>query len=140
MGLIKNIALAAPLGIIYNLFMHKLVSIMLSEASGTNDDKHQKKIIILFIIGLVGLLIAFTIFTNSEQYKNQTMKYGLIFGNGLLLIYSMITNWDKMYDDTKLILMGIVFGGMVWYCYSGEDVPKPKKKKKNTEKIDKKSD
>lgn len=131
MGILKDIAIAVPLGVIYNVFVHKLANISLSGME--YNEKYQKSIIILFVAGIVGIIIAQNIFARKSYYKNRPIRYGMIFGSVLLITYSLITNWDKMDDNTKLVLMGIIMMGLVWYCYYGKDDDK-KKNRKKTEK------
>lgn len=129
MGIIKDIAIAVPLGVIYNVFIHKLTSVILSGME--YEEKYQRSLILIFCAGIVGIIIAQIIFAKKSYYKNRPMRYGMIFGSVLLIIYSLITNWEKMNDNTKLILMGIIMMGLIWYCYYGS-----KDEKKNRKKID----
>ena len=128
MALLKDIIIAVPIGIIFNVFVQKLASLILYDIP--YEEKYQKTIILLFIAGIVGILIAQTMFSKNARYKNRAMRYGLTFGSALLLIYSLITNWDKMDDSTKLVIMGIIMSGLIWYCYYGDNEKKKKKVKK----------
>jgi flagellar biosynthesis component FlhA len=51
----------------------------------------------------------------------------------MLLFNSMITNWEKMSSQTKLLLLGINFGLIVWFSYY--KIKSNNKKEKNNKKI-----
>ena len=129
MSLIKDIAFAAPIGAIYNIFIHKVASVSLSNF--TPEEKHQKIIILVFIIGIISIYIS------QAFIINRAMRYGIDFGGALLIFYSLITNWSDMNDDTKLVLMGIILSGLVWYCYSDDTPVKIKKKSKKSKRTKK---
>jgi hypothetical protein len=107
--------MAIPLGIVVNLFVHLLASILTNDLP--YDEKFQRSLIIIFIFGLLSLTIALTLFRTSKQFKNSVMQYGLGFGGTMMLFYSTFANWAKMEDWTKLIVISTIVFGMIWYIY-----------------------
>ena len=109
----------APFGITYSLFIHKLTDVILGNAM--TNEKYQTKILILFLSGVLALILACTIFTYNKKYRNSAIKTGFIIGAMLLILYSVFTNWDKVNDDTKLIMSGFSLVGISWYLYNYRD-------------------
>lgn len=126
MGLVGDLVFSVPLGIIYTIFFQKLGDVIFPNLSYT--DKYQKYLIFLLVAGLVGIILAQTIFTYNKTFKNQIIKHGLIIGGIILLLYPTLTYWNKMTDETKLLVIGIIFGCLLWYCYYNNKSDKSKKK------------
>ena len=146
MSLITDIVIAVPIGVVLNIFVHQLSYVLFNDLPF--KEKFQKSLVTVFIAGILSITLALTIFSNHGAYKNSSMKLGFIIGGALLLFYSIFYNWDKMEDYTKLIIFGLVLGGLVFYCYKQSSKSKPKSKSKkhtrnktksktNTPKIDK---
>lgn len=110
-GLIYSI----PLGIIYSVFIQKFSDVMF--ANLPYNDKYQKSSIFLFLAGIIGIVLAQTIFTYNRTFKNEIIKEGLVIGGIILILYPTLTYWDKMTNETKLIVIGIAFGALLWYSY-----------------------
>jgi hypothetical protein len=117
MGLILSI----PIGIIYNLLISKLGTMVTQNSE--YKDKIQKNLIIEIIGGIVALTFAFYIFGTGRKFENKIVKYGLTFGGALLLLYSVIYNWDTVEDGTKLFtLFGIMIFIIIYsYKYIGNE-------------------
>ena len=111
--MIKNIILALLIAIIYNFFVYKLVNVMVSESESAQD----VALIIIFIIGIITLVLAQTLFQNHPTFKNRPIKYGLTLGSLILIGYTLFVNWNTMTDQTRLIIIGIVFTIIIWICY-----------------------
>lgn len=134
MGLVSDILISVPFGIIYTIFMQKLSDIVLVEYKG--NDKLQKSLTFIFFAGLVAMIIAQTVFTES---KNRLIKQSLMVGGIICAGYISMTNWDKMTDYTKLFILGLSLGGIVWIIYQRQNAPqlpsaqpsKPKHKTKS---------
>src|SRR5579871_3499905 len=111
MTLFNDLFCAIPLGVIYNLFIYKLSDVLFGETE--TKEKTQKTLSLLFFAGITALILAQIIFTKSEKYKNKTIQHGLIIGGLILIIYSTFTNWDKMTNETKLIIMAIALVALI---------------------------
>ena len=125
MGFITDLIFSVPLGIIYTLFIQKLSDVLFT--SLPYNDKYQKSLILLFIGGIVGIILAQTVFTYNATYKNNIIKQGLIIGGIILILYSTLTHWDKMINETKLLIIGISLAMLFWYCYRTNNEVKLKK-------------
>lgn len=106
--ILSNLIYSIPLGIIYSIFIQKF-----GEMVFTN----QKYLLFLFLAGVIGIILAQTIFTSNRALKNEIIKQGLIVGGIILILYSILTYWDKMTNETKLIILGIILGFSLWYSY-----------------------
>jgi hypothetical protein len=132
MGGFKDILIAIPLGIILNIFVHQLASVLSNDLQ--YNDKFQRSLITIFIIGILCLVIGNTFFKTNKKYKNRVIHYGLNIGGILMVIYSTFVNWDKMEDSTKLVIFGLFLLGIVWYIYRWYDVKSLVDKKKSNDK------
>jgi len=127
--MIKDLLIAIPIGITYNVFVHYLSNVVFSDLEYA--ERYQKTLIMMFIIGISTIIISFTILKSNKRYRNRAIRYGLIFGSLLLIFYSMITNWANVLDETKLFIFGTLLLVMISYgYYLGEE-----KDDKNMEKI-----
>jgi hypothetical protein len=113
MGIFFDIIFAIPIGILYNMLIHKICDTFNNELS--YNDRMQKNLIIIF----GGCLIAF--FIAYFNKKNKSLKYGLYLGALLLFFHSVIYNWYIMYNDTKIIVMSLCFLVLIWYTYSSSN-------------------
>ena len=114
MGLFFDIILAIPIGIIYNMLIHKVCDTFNNDLS--YNEKMQKNLIIIFSGSLIAFFIAYF------NKKNRSLKYGLYLGALLLFFHSVIYNWYIMYNDTKIIVMSLCFLLLIWYTYSSSTV------------------
>ena len=130
MGLLWDLVFSIPLGIIYTIFFQKLGDIMFCNLP--YNDKYQKYLTFLFLAGVIGIVLAQTIFTYNKTFKNQIIKHGLIIGGIILILYPTLTYWDKMTDETKLLVIGIALGGLLWYSYKHVNTPAITKKEKQS--------
>lgn len=115
MGL-NDLIYSIPLGVIYSLFVQKLCDVIFGDYR--YNEKNQKYIMLLFISGVVGIILAKTIFTSNKKFQNKIIKDGLIIGGIILILYTVLSYWDKMTNETKLLIIGVVLGGLFWYCYN----------------------
>lgn len=134
MSLLTDIIIGVPIGIVLNIFIHQLSYVLYNDLP--YKEKFQKSLLTLFIVGILSLTLAFTLFSNHSIYKNRIMKFGFITGGALLIFYSIFYNWSKMEDWTKLIIFGLILGGLIFYCYKqskakAEELIKAKRNKKN---------
>ena len=127
--MLYNFFYGGVIGIIYylivcqisnNIFLENQIPIKLHESL-------QKSIIFIYFGGLLGYYLG----SNSIK-DNNTLKVGLYFGSAILIFNSMIINWDKMDSQTKLLLLGINFGLLIWYSYVKNKTKKLEKKLKSS--------
>lgn len=133
MGIFTDIALAVPIGIIYNMIIHETGAIFNNKFN--YKDKVQRNLLLIFGGGLFGLLTASFILGEKSKYKNNALRYGLYLGSFLLLSHSVMYNWKIMQNDTKIIVMILTFLALIWYTYSSIDTGidnNTKKKSKNS--------
>ena len=131
MGIVGDIFLSIPIGILYYFFINKLTNV--TTGNLPYAERFQKSLIFTFVLGLLGLILAFTLFKNNDFFKNRSLRFGLVLGSSLLMFYSIISNWGKMDESTKIIIFSILLGLLIWFSYynsTDEDNNKTKKKKK----------
>ena len=92
-SVILNVLLAVPIGLLFILFVNKLIEILTHDTVA--EARIKKNLIIAFIIGIIGILIAWFIFYKSKV-KNLGVMLGLMLGSIYLMINSLILNWDKL--------------------------------------------
>lgn len=113
MGIFFDVIFAIPIGILYNMLIHKICDTFNNELS--YNEKMQKNLIIIFGGSLLAFFIAYF------NKKNKPLKYGLYLGALLLFAHSVIYNWYIMYNDTKIIVMSMCFLLLIWYTYSNSE-------------------
>lgn len=113
----NEVIFALPLGLIYYVFVQKLAEVVFP---GQNDKSRQSTLAFLVVAGIVAIVVALTFFANNKTYKNATIKNGLVVGGIILLLYPTLTNWDTLANETKLLLIGALLAGLVWYVYRGK--------------------
>lgn len=114
MGVITNLLLSVPIGIIYNMIVHEFADILNNKFS--YKDRVQRTLLTISGGGLIGLIIA--MFLLSDSSNNTAIKYGLYIGSALLLFHAIIHNWQIMQNDTRIIIMICAFFILVWYSHS----------------------
>ncbi len=95
----------------------------------------QDSILFLYFGGLIGLFFGYNLFSDKSSMQNSSLKIGLYFGSSILILNAMIVNWDVMDHKTRLLLLGINFGLLIWYSYfkiHKSKILKNKKKSKKT--------
>jgi hypothetical protein len=126
--MIFNFLLGGVIGIIYYLIICQLSNNIFLENKSMMAI--QRSIFFIYFGGLLGLFIG----SKIDRKSNSALKIGLYFGSPLLLFNSLIINWEHMNSDTKLILLGINMGLLVWYSYYKLNDNKKTKKLKSTSK------
>lgn len=114
--LFTDLLIALPIGIIYNMTIHKTAEIFNNNIDYNN--KIQRDLIIAFGGAILSLIIANIIFCTTCKYKNRALRYGLYFGSFLLFVYTLIYNWNKIGNDTKYIIMLLTLISLMWYIYN----------------------
>src|SRR5438477_327574 len=106
MSLISDLIFGIPLGVILNIFIQKTAEVIF--ATLPYNEKYQRTMTMFFLCSIVGFFMAQTIFNTTGKLRNRIMRIGFTVASILLLFYSVLTNWDKMADETKLTIIGIV--------------------------------
>lgn len=130
MGVITDLLLAVPIGVIYNMIIHELATVFNDKFN--YKDKVQRSLLMVFGGGLVGLIVAMFCLSNSVQ--STAIKYGLYLGSILLMCHSIIYNWQAMQNDTRIIVMILTLCVLIWYSYSSHSPNTILKSKKNKNK------
>jgi ABC-type uncharacterized transport system permease subunit len=115
MGILTDIVISLPIGLVYNMLVHNLGEIYNTDLE--YNEMIQKNLLVSFGGGLLAFVIAFSVF-DSGRYKNRPIKYGLYLGSALLIFHSIGYNWNVLKSDTKFIIMSITLGILVWYAFS----------------------
>jgi len=127
MSLFSDIIISIPFGVIYTIFMQKLSDIVLDEYKG--NEKLQKSLTFIFFAGIIAILIAQTVFSDPQ---NRLIKQSLMVGGIICTGYISMTNWEKMTDYTKLFILGLSLGGIIWVIYQKQQQKFIKKEIKQT--------
>lgn len=115
MKVFRDLLIAIPIGIIYNIISHKSAEIFTNNLS--YDDKEEQQLIISFGSGVFALLMGYFVFGLNNKYKNRIVRYGLYVGAFLLLLHSIMYNWHNLKNDTKLIIMTLALVALISYIY-----------------------
>lgn len=127
-----NILIAIPIGLIYNIIIHKIGEIFNSDLEYKN--KIQKNLLLSFGGGIIALFAATQLFAENKKYESKPIKYGFYLGAFLLLFHSLFYNWKTMENNTKFIVMIITLAILISYTYT---YTKTFSSKKNNKKYDK---
>ncbi len=128
--MISNLFIGGIIGLIYYLIICQISNNIFLE--NKNIYSTQNSIIFLYFGGIIGLFLGSNMFSKNNKLENSSIKFGLYFGSIMLIFNSMIANWDKMNSQTKLLLLGINFGLLVWFSYYKIKSNNKKKKTKKT--------
>jgi hypothetical protein len=126
MGILIDAIIALPIGIIYNMLVHQI-----GEASDGNmeyNEKLQKNLLVTFVGAIVAFMLAYSFFSKGK-YKNRSVRFGLYLGTALLILHSIGYNWNILRNDTKIIVMCITLGILIWYTIVNVSHTEGKKKK-----------
>ena len=113
MGLFFDLILSIPIGYIYNIIIHQLAEIVNSNISDVV--KIQRMLIIIFGGGILGIILGMYL------SKKRAISFGLYLGSFILLLHSLFYNWKIMENSTKIIIMLLTFGLLLWYVYNYSD-------------------
>ena len=82
------------------------------------DEKFGNTLIFLFIAGVAGVVIGRVILDDNHKYQNSAVSKGLFIGGIMLIITSLFVNWDNMGDESRLLILGLLFGSIIWVAYN----------------------
>ena len=122
MGIIIDVALSIPIGLVYNMIIHKIGEIFNNDIN--YRDKIQRNLLLSFGGGILGIILASFVF-GKGKYKNRAIKIGLYIGSVLLFFHSIGYNWTIMGNDTKFVIMLITLISLMYYTYSNLNSDKP---------------
>jgi uncharacterized membrane protein len=110
-----NFLLSIPIaGIIYYL-VDKVSSNFVSDYE--YNEKIQKQFIITFIFGIILIFMSYMLFTQNKILHNNSIRYATLFSGIFLSFVSIIFNWNRLSENTKIILMSTAFIILVIYTY-----------------------
>ena len=110
-----NFFIGGIIGLIYYLIVCQISNNLFLE--NKTHLSMQKSILFLYFGGLIGIYLGATSFSDKKKMSNSSLKIGLYFGASILIFNAMIVNWDAMDNQTKLLLLGINFGLLIWYSF-----------------------
>lgn len=108
-----DLTVISSIAILYNLFIHHLVSIMFKDLD--YETKINRGKIFLLIAGIAGTVIAKLVLKPTKDNKDSVVSKGFYYGGLILVITPLFLSWSTTTDDIKLIIVGLSLGGLVWY-------------------------
>lgn len=111
MGYALNVGISIPTSIIIYMLTNKILSLM------TEENNIQTKSIITFIISICFIVLGMSIFASNSNIGNQVIQYGLYISGGYMILQTLIFNWDHLDEYTKIIILGIILCGFIYYSY-----------------------
>jgi hypothetical protein len=115
MKIIYDILIAIPMGILYNLMVIKFGDIM--NGSMQYKIKIQRNLLLAFGCAVLAWFLSQYIFGPDCKFENRAIKYGLWLGIFILLVHVILYNWNVLENDTKLIMMMLMFIILMVYSY-----------------------
>jgi hypothetical protein len=116
MSIIIDSMIAIPVGITYNIIVHKFGEIFNNDLDFKS--KYQKQILLCFGGGILALYLSYFIFGEHVKYKNRAMRFGCYFATFLLFLYSLFYNWNSMDNDIKFIVMITILLSLCFVAYN----------------------
>lgn len=107
--------LSLAIALVYNIFAHYVTATMYKNSDWI--DKKNNGMIMLFIAGIVGIVFGRIILPDNPKYDNDIVNNGLLYGGVLLIITAILANLDTINSDGQIILIGGLFGLLVWIAY-----------------------
>ena len=98
------------LGILYNMFFHKFADFYYKDMS--YDNRYKSTVLMLFIAGILGVVIGKVYISENFEKK---ISDGIILGGFFLVGSSLINNWTHMSEITKIVLIVLTMGYVIYY-------------------------
>ena len=131
-NLLVDLLVAIPIGIMYNITIHKTAEIFTHDID--YNYKVQRNLLISFGGGVIGLMIALFVFGHNCRFKNRSIRYGLYLGSILLLLHTIMYNWSVLQNDSKFVIMMITLLALLLYVYNNFSETEEQEQKKSTKK------
>ncbi len=114
MGYVKDTVIGIPLSVLLYLLIEKMIIVTTCEDQFS--ERVQKTFVISLVVGLAMIGLGLSIF-GTGKLKNGAMEIAFYGTGGLLIFTSTVFNWDKMDDQTKIVILGIVTLYLIMYSY-----------------------
>lgn len=111
----KSFGISLMIALVYNMFFHKLGNVLYNDMEF--EKRKENTISVIFIAGIVGMSLGYIMCLDDFEYKSATVGTGLKIGGFFLLMSSILNNWTEMDDGLKLIVLGIMMVGSMYYFY-----------------------
>ena len=111
---ITSILLPIPIGALYHFFILKLADVLFHD---TQTNKIDYIYNFILFVGITSVIFAFTTLSSNKLYKNDVLKYGILLGAISLVTYGSLTYWNDITNESKLIIVGFLFGTACLYAY-----------------------
>jgi hypothetical protein len=112
---IKTFGISLMIAVFYNMFFHKLGNVLYNDLEF--QQRKENTISVIFIAGIIGLSIGYLLCLDDFEYQSLSVGHGLQIGGVFLLVSSLLNNWTEMDDGLKLIMLGIMMSGSIYYFY-----------------------
>jgi hypothetical protein len=110
--MLKKLIFSVPVAVIYYILVYNIINSMYESLA--YNEKKQKTITLIFVVSLLTLISSYFLMNNE---KTSSIKIGLAGGGGLLMFNSVVKNWDNLENQTKVTILGIMFGFVSWVAY-----------------------
>ncbi len=128
MGYAVNVAISVPMAIIIYMLTEKIIIGATSENNFT--ERVQKSFVIGFIAGLAFIALAMNTFAEGKRFDNQSLQLAMYAAGGFLVFNSVVINWESLDEGTKIIILGLIIGGLILFSFTSKRSHKIEKKKK----------
>ena len=98
------------LGILYNMFFHKFADFYYKDLS--YDNRYKSTVLMLLIAGILGAVIGKIYIEKNFEKK---ISNGIILGGFLLVGSALLNNWAHMSEITKIVLIVLTMGYVIYY-------------------------
>lgn len=115
-----NIIVYSSIAVLFNIFAHNLTS-RLYENLGYQE-KYQKTVTTLFIIGIFGIIMSKLVLKDNQQYNKSVVSMGLSIGGVLLIITAILANWENIEDDIRIVISGLAFVTLIYIAYKYDEI------------------
>jgi hypothetical protein len=122
-----DIMLYLSIAIFLNIFIHVFANYSYRDLQV--EDKIKKTTSLLIIVGIISVAVSFVLSSKKKIISN-----GFKYGGLLLILTAIVTSWGDIYNELKLIILGIIFIYLIIYSYKKETNIKDKILQKKIEK------
>ncbi len=133
MGLLDNTVVIC-IALVYNFFVHYMASTLYKNSN--YHEKNQGTNSLLIVAGIAAMVVSKVILKEGQKYRDSVVSKGLMFGGFLLLLTVSLISWGTVSDETRLLITGAGFAGLLFFANKFFDNSSSKQKSSN-KKIDK---